>query len=152
MLRHSVAYDRWMVNIITATEEPAKVQPLADILTSKYPEIVSVINNINTRKAGIAIGEYEILLAGDSCIKDKIGHVEFEISANSFFQTNTRSAELLYRTVKDYAGLTGSETVVDLYSGTGAIAIYLADSAGEITGIEMVESAVSDAENNCRKN
>lgn len=152
MLRHSAAYDQWMVNIITATEEPAKVQPLADILTSRYPEIVSVINNINTRKAGIAVGEYEILLAGDSCIKDKIGHVEFEISANSFFQTNTRSAELLYRVVKDYAGLTVSETVVDLYCGTGAIAIYLADSAGEITGIEMVESAVSDAENNCRKN
>ena len=152
MLRHSAAYDQWMVNIVTAAEDRETVQPLADQLTDKYPQIVSVINNITSRKAGIAVGEYEILLAGSSCIKDKIGSFEFDISSNSFFQTNTRSAELLYRTVKEYAGLSGTETVVDLYSGTGTIAICLADSAKEVTGIEIVESAVADAENNCRKN
>jgi 23S rRNA (uracil1939-C5)-methyltransferase len=149
MLRHSVAYDQWMVNIITATEDRKKVQLLADQLTDKYPQIVSVVNNITSRKAGVAVGEFEIQLAGSSCIKDKIGSFEFEISANSFFQTNTLGAERLYKAVKEYAVLTGSETVVDLYCGTGSIAIYLADFAKEVIGMEIVESAVADAENNC---
>jgi 23S rRNA (uracil1939-C5)-methyltransferase len=118
----------------------------------KYPQIVSVVNNITSRKAGVAIGEYEIPLAGFSCIKDKIGSLEFEISANSFFQTNTLGAERLYKTVAEYAGITGRETVVDLYCGTGTIAICLADSAKKVIGLEIVESAVADAENNCRIN
>ncbi|HUV49593.1 MAG TPA: 23S rRNA (uracil(1939)-C(5))-methyltransferase RlmD [Anaerolineae bacterium] len=152
MLRHSAAYDQWMVNIITSEENKKILQPLADLLMNKYPEIVSIVNNITARKAGVAIGEYEILLAGASCIKDKIGPCEFEISANSFFQTNTAGAEQLFRTVREYAGLSGKERVVDLYSGTGAISVFLADSAKEITGIEIVASAVANAQNNCKKN
>ncbi len=152
MLRHSVAYDQWMVNIITAAEDKETVMPLANLLVDKYPKIVSVINNITSRKAGIAIGEYEIPLAGVSCLRDKIGIFEFEISANSFFQTNTRGAEFLYETVKKYAKLSGCETVVDLYSGTGTITICLSDVAKEVIGMEIVESAVADAKNNCRLN
>jgi len=152
MLRHSVAYDQWMVNIITGSEDLEAVQPLAARLMERNPKIVSVVNNITTRKAGVAIGEYEILLAGKSCIRDKIGAFEFEISANSFFQTNSRGAESLYETVKEYAGLTGEETVLDLYCGTGAIAIYLAAFAKEVIGLEIVASAITDAENNCRIN
>ncbi len=152
MLRHSAAYDQWMVNLITATENREIVQPLAEKLTDKYPQIVSIVNNITSRKAGIAVGEYEIPLAGLSCIKDKIGSYEFEISANSFFQTNTLGAEHLYDTVKRYAALSGRETVVDLYCGTGAIAIHLAEYAKNVIGMEIAESAVIDAENNCRIN
>ena len=152
MLRHSAAYDQWMVNIVTAEESNKIVKPLSDLLTAKYPEIVSVINNINTRKAGIAVGEYEILLAGSPFIKEKIALFEFKISANSFFQTNTSGAEILYEKVKEYAGLSGEEYVVDLYSGAGTIAIFLADSAKELTGIEISKSAVQDAEANCLYN
>jgi 23S rRNA (uracil1939-C5)-methyltransferase len=152
MLRHSAAYDQWMVNIVTAEESNKIVKPLADLLTAKYPEIVSVMNNINTRKAGIAVGEYEILLAGCPFIKEKIGLFEFKISANSFFQTNTLGAEILYEKVKEYANLSGEEYVVDLYSGAGTIAIFLADSAKELIGIEISKSAVQDAEANCRDN
>ncbi|MEA1901157.1 MAG: 23S rRNA (uracil(1939)-C(5))-methyltransferase RlmD [Thermodesulfobacteriota bacterium] len=152
MLRHSAAYDQWMVNIVTAEESSKIVKPLSDLLTAKYPEIVSVINNINTRKAGIAVGEYEILLAGSPFIKEKIALFEFKISANSFFQTNTSGAEILYEKVKEYAGLSGKEYVVDLYSGAGTIAIFLADSAKELTGIEISKSALQDAEANCLYN
>jgi 23S rRNA (uracil1939-C5)-methyltransferase len=152
MLRHSVAFDQWMVNIVTATEDRDMVKPLSDKLTETYPQIVSVVNNVTSRKAGVAIGEREIPLSGPTCIKDKIGEFEFEISANSFFQTNTRSAECLYKIVKDYADLTTQETVVDLYSGTGAIAIYLSGSAKKVIGMEIAESAVNDAMNNCRLN
>lgn len=152
MLRHSVAYDQWMVNIITSKENQKTVQPLADQLVSTYPQIVSVVNNITSRKAGVAIGEYEIQLSGSACIRDKIGEFEFEISANSFFQTNTRGARRLFATIQEYADLSGRETVVDLYSGTGAIAIFLSGAAETVIGMEIAESAVIDAINNCRIN
>ena len=152
MLRHSVAYDQWMVNLITASDAHQALQPLANLLMEKYPQVTAVINNITSRKAGVAIGEFELQLAGNPTIADKIGSYEFEISANSFFQTNTPGAAKLYETVKKYAGLGGSETVIDLYSGTGTIPILLSEVAGEVIGLEMIPSAVADAENNCRHN
>ena len=152
MLRHSVARNEWMVNLITADSDPSAVQPVADALMDSYPNIVSVVNNITARKAGVAVGEYEIRLAGASVLTDRIGRYEFEISANSFFQTNTRGAETLYETVKEYAELTGAETVLDLYCGTGAIAITLSDFARKVIGIELAESAVADAAENCLRN
>ncbi|MBU1397839.1 MAG: 23S rRNA (uracil(1939)-C(5))-methyltransferase RlmD [Proteobacteria bacterium] len=152
MLRNSVANGNWMVNIITSAENRKIVAPLAALLTEKYPGVVSVINNITSSKASVATGEYETVLAGSPCIKDRLGGFEFEISANSFFQTNTPSAEILYEKVKAFAGLSGRETVVDLYSGTGTIPVFLSADAGLITGLEIVESAVSDANKNCRTN
>lgn len=152
VLRHSVAHDHWMVNIVTRAQARNQVQPLADYLMETYPEIVSVINNITARKAGVATGEFEILIGGQPFILDRIGGYEFEISANSFFQTNTRQAEVLYDVVRDYARLQGNETILDLYSGAGTIAICLASMAKEVIGFEMVESAVADAERNCRRN
>jgi len=150
MLRHSAFYDTWMVNIITASEDIKTVGPLADLLAAKYPEVVSVVNNITSRKSSVAVGEYEILLKGKKVLQDRMGSYEFEISSNSFFQTNTRCAALLYDKVKEYAELSGTEHVLDLYSGTGTIPIWLSDSAKKITGLEIVESAVKDAEKNCR--
>ena len=152
VLRHSVAHDRWMVNIVTAEDRRESVQPLADRLRDRYPKVVSIINNITSRKAGVAVGDVEYTLAGSDIISDKIEGFEFEISANSFFQTNTRGAALLFKIVEKYAGLSGSETVLDLYSGTGTIPILLSEQSKAVTGIEIVESAVDDAEKNCRKN
>lgn len=152
MLRHSAAFDQWMVNIVTSREEPATVGPLAENLMGKYPEIVSVVNNVTARKSGVAIGEYEVRLKGEPIVKDRIGGFEFEVSANSFFQTNTTGAGRLYEIAKRYAGLTGKETVLDLYSGTGTIAICMSDAAKTVIGIEIVDSAVGDAERNCRNN
>ena len=152
VLRHSLVHDNWMVNIVTSEEQRPWVQPLADLLREKHDNVASVVNNVNTRKAGIAVGEWETHLSGESFISDRIGAFEFEISANSFFQTNTKGAERLYETMKTYAGLTGKETVVDLYSGTGTIPIWLSSGAREVVGIEISESAVSDAKKNCEKN
>jgi 23S rRNA (uracil1939-C5)-methyltransferase len=152
MLRHSSARNQWMVNIITATEDREQVVPLARRLMQKYKEIVSVVNNITARKAGIAMGEYEVNLAGEDHLKDNIDSYTFMISANSFFQTNTDGAGILYRQAKKYADLQGGETVLDLYSGTGSIAIFLSDSAGRVIGIEKVGSAVQDARRNCQIN
>jgi 23S rRNA (uracil1939-C5)-methyltransferase len=152
VLRHSVAHDQWMVNIVTAAEAREHVQLLADLLKEKYPGIVSVVNNITGRPAGVAVGEYELQLAGQPTLLERIGSFEFELSANSFFQTNTRGAGRLYETVKQYADLQGGETVLDLYCGTGTIAIYLAAAARRVVGVEAVEAAVADAQRNCRRN
>jgi len=152
MLRHSVARDQWMVNIISSAEDHGILQPLADQLKSTYPRIGSIVNNVTSKEAGIAVGEYEILLAGTSYLRDKIGSFKFDISANSFFQTNTRGATGLSEIVRKYAELTGNETIVDLYSGIGTIAICLANSAKAVIGLEILENAVADARKNCRLN
>lgn len=151
MLRHSVAYDQWMVNIITGKEDPV-LRQLADELTAKFSKVVSVVNNVTARRAGIAVGEYEVLLAGEPYLIDCIGDYKFKISANSFFQTNTKGAKKLYDTVKTYAALKGDEVLVDLYSGTGTIPIYLSGDCKQASGMEIVASAVADARENCALN
>jgi 23S rRNA (uracil1939-C5)-methyltransferase len=152
MLRNSTATGRWMVNLVTAHENREVVLELAERLIGEFPEIGSVVNNVSARKAGIAVGEFERPVAGEATIREAIGKLEFEISANSFFQTNTRAAERLYETVKAYAGLDGRQTVLDLYSGTGTIPIILSGECREVIGIEIVPSAVADARTNCRLN
>lgn len=152
VLRHSVAMDQWMVNIVTADKNIPQLQPLAEQLSEKYENVVSVVNNITSRKAGLAVGETEVTLSGGPVIVDRIGGYEFEISSNSFFQTNTLGAGRLYDKAMEYAELTGTETVVDLYCGAGTIAIHMASKAGQVVGMELAESAVRDARRNCRRN
>jgi 23S rRNA (uracil1939-C5)-methyltransferase len=152
VLRHSVADDQWMVNIVTAEDDRSAVLPLARSLTEQHARVASVIHNITARKAGVAVGEFEYTLAGADHISDQIGDYKFVISANSFFQTNSRGAQVLYRTVAEYAELSGSETILDLYSGTGTIPILLSRHCKSVIGIEIAESAVADAEKNCRDN
>jgi len=151
-IRYSTAFDEWMVNLVTSENRPGAVQPLAEALLAKIGNIRSIVNNITRRKAAIAVGEDEIVLAGETHIKDKIGPFSFQISANSFFQTNSLGARKLYQTVVDYAEFNGNETVLDLYSGTGTIPIFLATRVRNVTGIEISESAVQDARRNCKEN
>lgn len=152
MLRHSVAFDKWMVNIVTKTGNDEILGALAVRLIEKFPKIDSIVNNVTASKSGVAFGEYEKVIAGKDHIKEKLGAYIFEVSANSFFQTNTKACEKLYAKVLEYAQLSGNETVLDLYSGTGTIPIWLSKHAKTITGIEIVESAVRDARKNAALN
>jgi 23S rRNA (uracil1939-C5)-methyltransferase len=141
-----------MVNIVTFDRTPDKLKPLAAQLVEQVPGIRSVINTINSKKAQIAVGEEEILLAGKDHIQDRIGSFQFNISAGSFFQTNTAQAARLYEVVMDYAGLSGEEIVWDLYAGTGTISLFLAQKARFVYAFELVESAVADGKKNAREN
>ena len=152
MLRHSYFFDEWMVNIITSEQRDAPIQALASILRDRFKEIASIVNNINTRKGGTAVGEREKIFVGERNIKDKIGPFTFEISANSFFQTNTPMAERLYESVKSFASLTGKETILDLYSGIGTVSIFLASQATRIIGVDISNAAIADAKRNCKLN
>ena len=151
-LRHSAAFDHWMVNLVTSEEDESIVGPLAERLCGKFPRIKTIVNNINGRKASIAVGEEEKVLSGDGFINDKIGPFIFRVSANSFFQTNTSSALKLYHQVLQYADPKGTEKVLDLYSGTGTIPIFLADRVRSVTGIEISPSATADAQRNALEN
>jgi 23S rRNA (uracil1939-C5)-methyltransferase len=151
-IRHSRAFDHWMVNLITSENQPSYVRHLADRLVANFPAVTSVINTINAGKAAIATGDKEIVLHGLPQLRDRIGPHIFRVSANSFFQTNTGAAERLYETVAAFAELNGEEKVLDLYCGTGTIPIFLSSLAGFVTGIEVSPSAVLDAEANCREN
>lgn len=152
VLRFGVKTDEMMVNIVTSYENTDFLFPLVNDLVKKFPQITSVINNINTRKGDTAFGEYEIIMHGEPIITDKIGDLTFEISANSFFQTNTLQAEKLYQAVMDGADLSDEEIVYDLYCGTGSISLFLAQKAKAVYGFEMIRSAVEDAERNALAN
>ncbi|MFH1488394.1 MAG: 23S rRNA (uracil(1939)-C(5))-methyltransferase RlmD [Pseudomonadota bacterium] len=151
-LRTALHGNEWMVNIVTSEEGRDLLEPLAETLCRRFDNISTVVNNINRRRAGIALGESEVLLRGGGTLRDGIGPFMFQISANSFFQTNTLGAERLYNKVIEYAGLKGTEKILDLYSGTGTIPIFLSRHAGEVIGMEIVEEAVRDAEKNCEAN
>lgn len=158
VLRHSSVTGEMMVNLVTTEDISSQFKSLAAQIAGEFPQIVSVLNSINNRKAQIAFCDEEILVYGRSYIIDGIADLRFEISANSFFQTNTTQAEKLYSLVAEFAGLSGREVVLDLYSGTGTIAIFLARKAKEVIGIELIEEAVKNAKknalfnhaNNCR--
>ncbi|MCD6561198.1 MAG: 23S rRNA (uracil(1939)-C(5))-methyltransferase RlmD [Deltaproteobacteria bacterium] len=151
-IRYSRAFDEWMVNIVTSENRPETIRPLADMLCDRIGDVKTVLNNITKRKASVAVGEQEVIYAGKGYIEDMIGPFRFQISANSFFQTNTPAAEKLCQKVKDYAELAGSETVLDLYSGTGTIPIFISKKVRSVTGIEISRDAILNAEKNCDEN
>ncbi|MFQ5709326.1 MAG: 23S rRNA (uracil(1939)-C(5))-methyltransferase RlmD [bacterium] len=143
-----------MVNLVTA-EHPklyGAVENLTASLSVRFPEITTIVHIINRKKAQVATGQEEHVLAGPGFIKEKIGPRLFQISAHSFFQTNSRGAEILFRKVLELADFRGHETVYDLYCGAGTISLYLADKVERVVGFELVESAVKDAERNSKLN
>jgi 23S rRNA (uracil1939-C5)-methyltransferase len=141
-----------MVNIVTAAPDVVALGPLAEALRARVPSVVSVVLNVNAKKASVAVGSEEHLLLGRDHIRESLGGLTFQVSANSFFQTNTAQAERLFAVVEAACELDGSETVVDLYSGTGAISLLLARRSRWVYGIEVSTAAVADAVRNAREN
>jgi 23S rRNA (uracil1939-C5)-methyltransferase len=141
-----------MVNLVTSEDRPDLMQTLCAELLEVCPSITTIVNNITTRKSQVAVGDYERVYYGPGQITEKIGTLSFRISANSFFQTNTEQAERLYETTKRMARLQPDDHVFDLYSGTGTIALFLADSVAEVVGIDVVEAAILDARRNAEMN
>ncbi len=152
VLRAGTNTGQVMVNLVTAGEDRENLGQLAEDIRSHFPTVTGVVNNVTTRKAGVSAGEREILLFGQEYIVETIGKWKFEISANSFFQTNTRQAERLYDLILEESELTGKEVVYDLFCGTGSIGIFLSSLAAEVIGFELVRSAIQDAERNAKLN
>ena len=150
-LREGKATGQTMAIFTTTTGDDAARDALGDLaarLRLAFPEIRSVVRQVNEGRAGVAAGEYEEVLAGERTIEEQLGGYRFEISARAFFQTNTSQAEKLYARVLEDAALSGSGVVFDLFSGTGTISILMSSKARKVYGIEANPDAVADAVRN----
>ncbi|MBK7133418.1 MAG: 23S rRNA (uracil(1939)-C(5))-methyltransferase RlmD [Bacteroidales bacterium] len=134
-----------MVIVVFFHEDAEKREGLLDFLASEFPQISSLQYVINSKKNDSLNDQEPILYKGEGHLTEHMGDLQFRIGPKSFYQTNTRQALTLYRVALEFAGLTGRETVYDLYTGTGTIANFVAGFAEKVIGIEYVDEAVKDA-------
>ena len=133
-------------------DDPAARTALLDAVSEAFPQIVSLYYVINS-KANDSISDQEcILYKGDEAIYEQMEGLRFKIGPKSFYQTNTLQAYKLYSAAREFAALTGSETVYDLYTGTGTIAQFVSSKAAKVIGIEYVPEAIEDAKVNAANN
>lgn len=141
-----------MAVIITTGYDLPHNKELIKMLRDAVPGLKSVVQNINKKQTNIVMGNKTRLLYGKAAIKDRLGTLKFNISPQSFFQVNSAQAEKLYNKAVEFAALSGSETVVDCYCGTGTISLYLAKHAQKVYGIELIAPAIEDARGNAEAN
>ena len=153
IIRTSKDDEEIMVTIVF-NEEISKEQQsiLVDTLTSKYPNIKSIIKNINDKNTNVILGEKEEVLFGDSYITDTIFDNKYKISSKSFYQVNRTQVEKLYGEAIKNTELTKDDIVFDMYSGIGTIGLSLANKVKKVYGIEIVEDAVINAKENAKLN
>ena len=141
-----------MLVLVTTDTELRNEKQLVNLLRKRLPKLVSVHQNIQTYHNSVVMGRETRLLWGKPAIMARLGAFNFTVSPRSFFQINTAQAEVLYNTALEFAQLTGKETVIDAYCGTGTISLYLAKKARKVYGIEIVRPAILDANRNAKEN
>jgi len=152
VIRNSHYTNHLMVNFVTNEDRPDIINPLSGQLLKEFPEITTIVNNINDQPNPTAVGRYEKTTHGTGYIVDNIGGLSFKIHANAFFQTNTRQAEKLYSVARDFAGGTSGSHLFDLYCGVGTLSLFMADTFDSVTGIELVDVAIENANFNKNEN
>jgi len=141
-----------MVNLILGYEEEEKRELLLEEVKNHFPAITTLLFTINPKRNDSLNDLYPQVYFGKGFIIEKLGDFSFKIGPKSFFQTNTGQAERLYQVTKEFADLTGNETIYDLYCGTGSIGIFVSNLAKKIIGIELIEEAIKDAKENAALN
>ena len=141
-----------MANVIVGENEPEKIKLLLSHLEQTVPGVTTWVYTINTKKNDSLYDLSPVTYSGKGYVIEKLEDFQFKIGPKSFFQTNTRQAEQLYRITRDFAELTGKETLYDLYCGTGSIGIFVSGKAKKIIGVEMIEAAIADAKENAALN
>ncbi len=152
IIRRSFASGKFMLNIVTSEGELPHREALIEEARRRFDNVATIVHNVNTGQSNIAKGESEEILYGDGYITEEVLGLKFRLYANSFFQTNPRQAETLYRLALDLAELNGPERVMDLYCGTGTIGICASRRAAFVTGVELESSAIAAAEQNAALN
>ncbi|MCM1523173.1 MAG: 23S rRNA (uracil(1939)-C(5))-methyltransferase RlmD [Ruminococcus sp.] len=141
-----------MVCPVVTREEGSGFVSIAEELAGKFPEIKSVILNVNPKNTNVILGDRCVTLFGKDSITDIMCGNRISVSPLSFYQVNTPQAERLYEIAADFAGLTGNEDVLDLYCGAGTISLSLAKRAGRVTGAEVIPEAAENARKNAAAN
>lgn len=127
-------------------------QELVKLLCEKYPEIKTIVKNINNKNTNVILGKENINLYGNGYIEDKLGEYIFKISPMSFYQVNPVQAEILYTTAINQANLDKNDILFDLYCGIGTIGIFASKYVNKVYGIEIVPQAIEDAKENAKIN
>lgn len=127
-------------------------QELVKLLCEKYPEIKTIVKNINNKNTNVILGKENINLYGNGYIEDKLGEYIFKISPMSFYQVNPVQAEILYTTAINQANLDRNDILFDLYCGIGTIGIFASKYVNKVYGIEIVPQAIEDAKENAKIN
>ena len=140
-----------VVLVATSLEFPGK-KAFVQELIQRHPEITTVVLNCNQRETSMVLGTKEITLYGEGYMEDELCGKRFRISPQSFYQVNAKQCELLYRTAIDAAQLTGAETLLDAYCGTGTIGLCASDGCKQLIGVELNADAIRDAKENARRN
>ncbi len=141
-----------MVNIMVGENDEKKISLLMKAVMERFPAITTLLYTINTKFNDSLFDLEPITYHGKGYAIEKLEDFQFKIGPQSFFQTNTKQAERLYQVTRDFAELTGKETVYDLYCGTGSIGIFVSPAAKKIIGVEMIAAAIKDAKENAALN
>lgn len=153
VVRHAAGTGEFMVYLVTSNHEPELMADLlAELKKTLGSSLTTFVNGVTSRKNTVARGDQDLALYGPGYIREMLDGLSFEISPGSFFQTNSRQAETLYRETVARAKPRGDEVVYDLYCGTGTIALFLARACRGVVGAEVEPSAIADAQRNAKAN
>ena len=150
--RIGVSTSEVMLIFVTNGEMFKNKEKILNEILKEYPEITSIIQNINLTNGNVILGDKCITLHGEDYICDRLGDYKFKISPLSFYQVNPTQTEALYETAKEFAGLSGCETVFDLYCGIGTISMYMSGKSKKVYGVEVVPQAIENAKENAELN
>ena len=152
LTRYGTHTDEGMLVFITYTKKIPHLKNIVRILVEEFPQIKTVIQNINTRHDNVILGDQEIILYGDGVIHDTLLGNTYTISLKSFYQINPRQVEVLYAKAIAYAHFQKEDIVIDAYCGTGTIGILASSYFNHVLGVELNSHAVSDARYNAKRN
>ena len=141
-----------MCIIVSNNEKIEKEDELIETIKGKFPQVKTIIKNINNKNTNVILGDKNIILYGDGYIYDKLGDFTFKISPMSFYQTNPIQTEILYNKAIEFAKLDKDDILCDLYCGIGTIGIFASNKVKKVYGIEIVEEAVGAAKENAKIN
>ena len=151
LIRYGFTTKEIMVCLVINGRKVKHIEKLTERLT-QIPGMTSITLNVNTERTNVILGHEILPVWGQAYITDYIGDIKYQISPLSFYQVNPVQTKKLYEKALEYAGLTGKETVWDLYCGIGTISLFLAQKARQVYGVEIVPAAIEDAKNNARIN
>ena len=141
-----------MCIIVINGKEIPKEKELTMQIIKKFPNVKTIVKNINTKNTNVIMGEKNEKIYGDGYIEDKLGEYTFKISPHSFYQVNPVQAEKLYSIGVEAANINKEDVVFDLYCGIGTISLFMTKYAKKVYGVEIVEQAIKDAKENAKIN
>lgn len=141
-----------MCILVTNEEKIEKENELVDAISKKFPQVKTIVKNINKKNTNVILGDTNVILSGNGYIYDKLGEYTFKISPMSFYQTNPIQTEVLYQKAIAFAKLDKDDILCDLYCGIGTIGIFASSKVKQVYGIEIVEEAVEAARENAKIN